>query len=486
MTAPDSLPCASVPLAVAPAECMQLRILSGCHQGAVLAISAGERLRVGTDAECDVLLSDCGLTADASLLVFWQADQWWMLSTTQQALAEDPGAALLPGRELGAPASFGTVGATICPQQQPWQEWQPSTAPAQQTVQEPEFAQEPALTAAEEPFAPAEPDHAAVAQLSPLRPARASALRSLRPLAVVAALVIFGGVWALWRNAPASASAQAAAQSPLPAPLSPQAQDAAVKKATLAIALADPSLRLRVAANAEGSVTVSGWVDNNEQYDRLAQALSSLRPLPRLAVRTAQDVLDALSDVGSVHGATLQFALEGGGKVQVNGVVASPEVRAQVLVQLRAHAPEGIDIGDGLRVAALQGPAVKQWLAAQGLTVTQTEWDGEQLVLGVEVNAAQRRRLEQLLAAPRTPLSGVPFVLQAHAAPAPAEVRSLDIADAGLPFRIRSVVGGPAPYVVLANGAKLQPGAGHAGWRLAAIAPDHLVFDGPKRLQVKR
>ncbi|MNZ98718.1 hypothetical protein D3C78_1180160 [compost metagenome] len=214
--------------------------------------------------------------------------------------------------------------------------------------------------------------------------------------------------------------------------------------------------------------------------------MSSLRPLPRLAVRTAAEVIDALSDTGSAHGMNLQFALMGSGKVQAKGMVATPSAQQLLLAQLRERAPEGIEIIDGLSVASLQGPAVKSWLEAQGLATTRVEWDGEQLVLGVDVRARQREQLERLLAAARTPLSGVPFLLQVRNIQGEAVSKRAQAGDAGLPFRIRSVVSGAAPYVVLADGAKLQPGGGHAGWRLVAVEPDHVVFDGPKRLEINR
>ena len=443
--------------------CMELRILSGCHQGARLDIATDERLRVGGEGHCDVLLSDCGLDADMSLQLSWQDGRWFV---------QAPGQAMATGFALGAAALLGQVQATICAAHLPWE------PPAPAAVQAPSAHAGPDLEPAEEQAAPA----AAVAV-----PARLQ-LRRLRPLAAVGvlALALLGTGWAVWRHAPASAPTDAAGEGAAPLQLSPQAREKAVKEATMAIALADPALRMRVVANAQGGVTVSGWVDSAEQFDRLAQALSSLRPLPRLAVRTAQEVFDALTDVGSAQGLSLRFAPMGAGKVQVRGVVVTADMQQQTLAQLRARAPEGIEIIDGLRVAALQGPEVLRWLGAQGLTATEALWDGEQLVLTVEVTASQRPQLERALAQAQTPLSDVPFLLRTQLVKEPGAARRLSFSEAGLPFAVRSVVGGAAPYVVLADGAKLQPGAARAGWRLAAIAPDHLVFDGPKRVEINR
>lgn len=451
---------------------MQLRILTGCHQGASLAIASGELLRVGSDDGCDVLLSDCGLALGESVQVGWHEGCWSVRMPASGPVAESSSQA------LGTAALLGQVHATVCAEHAPWRALTPDLAlPKTQEAAAPEVPEAPAGMT--------EPDmedaHATPVQ-KPARPRRTSQWTAA---ALVFALLGVG--WVVWRNAPEAGQAQARQLAPFAeAVLSPQEKDKAVKAASLAIALVDPALRMRVEPNAEGGVTVSGWVDSIEQFDRLAQALSSQRPLPRLAVRTAVEVFDALADTGSAHGVNLQFALMGSGKVQAQGMVTAPAMQQLVLAQLRARAPAGIEIVDGLRVASLQGPAVKRWLEAQGLVATKAEWDGEQLVLGVDVMDTQRAQLEQLLGAAQTPLTGVPFVLQMRQMKATAADRRSSAGDSGLPFRIRSVVGGVAPYVVLADGAKLQPGGQQAGWRLVAVAPDHLVFDGPKRLEVSR
>jgi type III secretion protein D len=462
---------------------MELRILSGCHRGASLAIGAGEPLLVGPEGDCDVLLNDCGLDAQGPLQVSWQGGLWYVLSARQAPQAGEAASPQLPGVALGEVALLGQVHATVCAPHLEWRMFTPAAAqpPVDASPATAEAAQEDAPPDA----APAEEALARAAVAAPPVSGRGSvASQRLLPLAVVGvlSLALLGAGWVVWRHAPAPAPAQPVSE----IAVSPQAQAKAVKDATLAIALADPGLRMAVTPHPQGGVTVSGWVENAEQFDRLAQALSSLRPLPRLAVRTAQEVFDALTDVGSGLGLNLRFAPMGAGKVQVRGVVLTPEAQQQTLAQLRARAPQGIEITDGLRVASLQGPEVRRWLGTQGLTATEARWDGEQLVLAVGVNPAQRGQLERLLAAAQTPLSDVPFVLQMHLLKEPAAARRLSFAEAGLPFGVRSVVGGATPYVVLADGAKLQPGGVRGGWRLAAIAPDHLVFDGPKRLEVSR
>ncbi len=478
-----------MPAQMQSAPWMQLRILSGCHQGASLAIESGQSLSVGCDDGCDVFLSDCGLAAGEWVLVSWQQKRWSALSLAENEAAVQEGAAEPPSHALGAFVLLGQVWATVCAEHISWQAFVPPSGLAPLEAQAAEESPAVDLSPPDSGAASAvEVEGAKVsAQWSPAVAAKPRKLRSTQlVLAGGLAAALLAGGWAVWRHAPAAAQADFSAELPAKPALSREAQEKAVKDASLAIALVDPALRMRVTPNADGGVTVSGWVDDVELLDRLAQGLSGLRPLPRLAVRTAVEVLDAFSDAGAKNGLNLQYSLLGAGKVQVKGVVVTEAMQQLVLAQLRERAPEGIEIVDGLRVAALQGPAVRQWLEAQGVTVRQADWDGEQLALGVDVSAEQRAQLERLLAAAQSPLTDVPFVLQTRTVKESVAGGKLAVNEAGLPFRIRSVVGGVAPYVVLADGVKLQPGGASSGWRLVAVAQDHLVFDGPRRVEVSR
>ncbi|MCD2512855.1 type III secretion system inner membrane ring subunit SctD [Comamonas endophytica] len=465
------------PAAGADLPDLELRVLSGCHQGASLPVEAGEPLRIGSAGDCDVLIGDCGLEAPVRLHL--QPGGWTLA---------DADATAAPVHAFGATALLGQVGVTVCAPHVPWQAFVPPlpTDPAQppagtgQEVQEMPGAQE--VQEVHDVQEVQEVQEVRMRSPAAPRPSRRGQLATGAALA----LALLAGSWMLWGRLPPPALAESLNEKPAKAALSPQARDDAVKQASLAIALVDPALRMEVTPNAEGGVTVSGWVDGVEQFDRLAQGLSGLRPLPRLAVHTASEMLDVLQDAASAHGAHLQFTPAGSGKVQATGLVATPAQHQAILAQLRERAPQGIEIVDGLRVASMQAPAVRRWLQAQGLGVTEVEWDGEQLLVQVDVNAAQRPLLERLLAAPQSPLAGVPFVLQTRWLQQDTAPARVGAGASGLPFSIRSVVGGPAPYVVLADGEKLQPGGTRSGWQLVAVAPDHIVWNGPKRLEVAR
>ncbi|RYF71370.1 MAG: hypothetical protein EOO29_30160 [Comamonadaceae bacterium] len=248
---------------------------------------------------------------------------------------------------------------------------------------------------------------------------------------------------------------------------------------------------MRIEALPTGGARVSGWVADIAQLDRLAEGLSGIRPAPALAVRTASDLMDDLVEAGGPDAQALRFELLGEGRVRAHGLVMAPAERDRVLALVRARVPPGIEIVDGLRVASAQGGTVQEWLRTAGFAGAEARWDGEQMVIGLEIGGQERSRLESLLARAATPLSGIPFVLRTREvgrAPVVAAVPAVPAhaSKAPLPFSIRSVVGGAVPYIVLGDGSKLQPGGRRAGWRLVAVEPDRIVFDGPRSLVVLR
>ena len=64
-------------------------------------------------------------------------------------------------------------------------------------------------------------------------------------------------------------------------------------------------------------------------------------------------------------------------------------------------------------------------------------------------------------------------------------VTDMPFADS-VPFGIRLVVSGPQPFIVLDNGNKLLVGGTYMRYRLIAVEPTRLVFDGPRPAIVLR
>ena len=484
----------------------ELRVLSGRHAGATVPLAGS--LRLGPQDECDVILSDMAHDGPAWLHV--AAGRWRITrAAPQDGAVNDPvmaeGDLLLAPLALGEAGTLGGVALTVSAPHAPWQKpaaqatgerrGEPRTSPAPapssplaraDAAQAPEPSRQgqadQSLPTADAPAAQAAP--APRAGTARVRGGHRTALASGATLLVLGAGALTA-IWALRHSPPPAATANtAAAPRPDPTRLQQQLQDI-----RLALATVDPGLRLATEALPGGGARVSGWVADVDQLDRVTAALASVRPPPQLALRTTADLLDDLRSAAAASGAALSFELDGAGSVRVLGSVLTAAEHAQALAALQGRLPPGVALSDGMRVAQAQAPAVQQWLQQRaGLQGAQARWDADagQLLVRVDVTPQQRALLERLLAQRGHPLEGVPFTLVASdVAPTPP-APPLHASAAPLPFRIRGVVGGASPYVVLGDGAKLQPGGQRSGWRLERITPDTLVFDGPRHLVLAR
>ncbi|WP_298208948.1 type III secretion system inner membrane ring subunit SctD [Acidovorax sp.] len=491
---------------------VELRVLSGRHAGARALLAGGER--VGPDDGCDLILTDLGLPLDVGAWVQIAAGHWWVRSTPEDAASADTSPPWVAEQPLGSAAYLGQVAVTVSLADAPWQAVPQGLAPVGPTLEPDGDAEATAPTAGDDggpssgadqdPVMRAVPQQDGNAQAVPGRGGAADVLprepsapavktgprRRWHPAWIIGAALAALLLSVFWSVLQGRAAAPAAVAPLAAAPaIDLERQQRLVREVQLAIARVDPALRLRIDALPAGGVRVSGWVADIAQLDRLAEGLADVRPVPALSVRTASDLMDDLIDAGGPDVQALRYELLGEGRVRAYGLVMAKSDRDKVLALVRARVPPGIDIVDGLRVASDQGGAVQEWLRTAGFAGAEARWDGEQMVVGLDIGSQERARLESVLARPATPLAGIPFVLRAREvsrsvaqAPAPPAHASA----APLPFRIRSVVGGAVPYVVLGDGSKLQPGGRRAGWRLVAVEPDRLVFDGPRSLVVLR
>ncbi|WP_428000756.1 hypothetical protein [Acidovorax sp.] len=493
------------------AQDAELRVLSGCHAGARAPLAAA--LRIGAGEDCDLIVSDMVLPPGAQGWLHAAEGHWKVLAQPRPAGAANdaagPGSAgdaWVPPTAWGGVARLGGIAITVSASHASWQALPlgdavaaapPSTLGAQ-TATAP--AQEPAVQdVANAMLAPRETPAPVVVDAAPAaaaRPPPVARARSWHPAWVVGAAlcVLLLGVFVslLTGRGPAPAAPAAAVAAAVSAPADAARQQQMLRDIQRAIASVDPALRLQIDPLPNGRARVSGWVLGVQQFDRLAEGLVTVRPTPVLAVRTAPELLDDLMVVGSATGAPLRFELLGAGRVKALGAVLTATERERVLSQLRERLPPGIELVDALRVAEQQGPAILEWLRVAGFGTANANWDAQaqQFALALDIEPGRRPALESLLARDGTPLSGIAFTLRvretAQAAAPAGSVALVHASVAPLPFRIRGVVGGPAPYVVLGDGSKLQPGGQRAGWSLEGIEPDRLVFEGPRRLVVSR
>jgi type III secretion protein D len=456
---------------------LELRVLTGLHEGARAPVVGGERL--GEAPGDDMVLTDVGAGVGAWLVL---GDGCWGLSAKAVPEGEEGGAATA----WGAILYLGELALTVSPASAPWPaavarrsaagDGQEKLVDAGNEVQEAPLAVSPAPASASHPVSP-----------KPVQKISSARVMGVVGLAVI--VMLLAVLWELFADQMASAKSRPVAQADVSTPV--VASSAAMREVQLAIARVDPSWRLHVEPAKDGRVKVSGWLSDVGQLDRLADALQHVRPPPELAVRTAADLLDDLAGAVNADADSYRFELLGAGRVRVNGLVMTAELRDDVLQRLRARVPTGVEVVDGLTMASAQGPKIIQWLKTAGFSEAQAQWRDGQMHMRVSLLAHERQRLEALLSRPSSPLAGIPFVLQTQEVLKSAAVNAtpaklVHASKAPLPFRIRGVVGGANPYVVLGDGAKLQPGGRKQGWRLVAVEPDRLVFDGPRTLMIAR
>lgn len=104
---------------------------------------------------------------------------------------------------------------------------------------------------------------------------------------------------------------------------------------------------------------------------------------------------------------------------------------------------------------------------------------GSDLLGNQQVPAGGEARWESALQMAAARL-GVLFEASVNIAPDRADATS----PSNLPFTVRSVVSGATPYVVLADGRQLMPGARHEGWVLVDIRSNAIHFESAQGQKV--
>lgn len=469
------------------ADAPELRILSGSHAGA--RTPAVDGLTLGRDEDADIVLSDLEAGMAVARLGLGP-DGHWSLGDSRAP--------------LGTPLPLGGLALTVSPAHADWQKaparfdrpvaaalpvvvHEPPPVAVENAVTEPRLDPSVPLVGAVPPQA-SRPGKSLSGRLaaSPLAIALGALLLLLVP--VLFALLGRGQV-----GTPSETTARPDAQAATRAVELGRAQAAVA----LAVAGIDPGLRLQVTARPGGGAQVAGWVASNTQFDAVAEALASLRPVPALRLRVVSELRDELRGQLGTEGAGIDFQPLSAGRMQVLGTVTSANAREQMLATIRALAPRDIEVVDGLRLAADQAPALEAALRAAGFKDANARWDGRQVAIGLTVSAPDRGRLEEALMSLGRRFPGVPFSVTAQpvavqvgvtpaGAPLMAPPGAVPMASAGLPFSVRGIVGGPSAFLVLGDGSKLLVGGSRGGWRLAAVENDYLVFDQPRRLMVLR
>ena len=242
--------------------------------------------------------------------------------------------------------------------------------------------------------------------------------------------------------------------------------------------------RLQVQGPAHKPV-VTGLLGDLATLELLANGLARLSPRPGLQVWTIEQVRSALRDGGLKLPPTLRMGIDEQGALRLSGPVPSDAAGIDLQQRVQALLPPGVPVRGQFDTPQRLAARFVAEGQAQGFRLDgrlENQPGGQRLAVTVDLPEADRPRWELWLAGMHKQLAGaLNFTATLRAAP-PAP-RS----DQRLPFRIRSIVGGLSPYLVLSDGAQLVPGGQHGDVTLVQIDDDALVLQrGGQTFKVPR
>ncbi|MFC4275291.1 type III secretion system inner membrane ring subunit SctD [Achromobacter aloeverae] len=416
------------------ADQLELRILTGLHRGARAPVM--DAAWIGSDADCDIVLSDPGLPTRAGRIRI--AARSWRIDTEPAygSAASPPTSSVA----LGAALRVGPVWISVAPLAAPWPD---PAALADGVLPAPAGARNGAGAAAR--------------RQKPYKRAAAWAMMA------GAAVVLAAGTRMFWTNGTANATPA----SPYKMELDRAARQAAA--ALDALALASDA---QVHQDDDDPVTVTGWVRNDVEYEQLAEALARIQPRPAIKVEIATVQIRAAQGVLKDFLLRSHVQYLGSGRLTIQGIAASAERRTAAIQTLEAKlAGVTVETHDIVLLSDVTA-SLKRGMNAILLPNLSVRWANDGLEIDTErLDTHQLLALSPLVAQfNKNNLNSVHPVPEPPPAPPPA---------ASIPFRITSVVGGTHPWLLLECGTKLMVGGTYANYRLESIAKDKIVFKGP-------
>lgn len=439
---------------------LELRILSGMHQDARCMVR--HDALIGAHPECDIVLADAALPAQAARLKLGP-DGWGLVSEPQEPT--DTSESSTPYNQ---PLPLGSVWITVA---HPTDPWLPPTLPADDETSDPDPMLADMLSAPPDPTGAlprSDSDAAAKQDQDASPPVVATARRRSRSWVIRSSLIVL--VLAI---AVALLMAALLTRTPLPPPSQTDprlAAEQSIGKITAAIEQLGLASRIHVTMTPEGVAQVSGWVRNEEERDQLASALAQIWPMPAMQVSNEAEVLSTADRTLKGFGVVYEARYEGDGRLAVAGIATDPATRSMAIEAVRAQLPGMAIMGNGIQLAPDVAKELSRELATAGLGAMTLVWQQHQLEVDSDtLDADQMAMAQTILDRFNQTHFGVASLLQS----------SRPYADA-VPFKIRSVISGKTPYIVLDNGTKLLVGGTHQHYRLTRIDEHQLVFEGPR------
>lgn len=456
---------------IAPA--LELRILSGMHAGARVALKDGAYL-IGSQADCDLVLTDEGVLPEHAYLSPQGNGEWevdWNTAETEDGPAPS---SLQPGKAFA-------LGPVIIMIDDPQAEWP--------TLEQLVLVQ----------HSPAVRAHAEAQDV----PSQAPALRwtgrvrqALKRMTVwlltAGAALASAGALVAWPmdGGKAGSSGKAVpgaggAAAPASAPAShDSAQKLAIERALAQLGLVG---RVKLEPTEQGWLVRAAGMSETEA-DALAAGLSTVRPRPALRITTEQDLREAVSDailrLAQEYKGRIAPQYEGEGKFRIDGHLATPAEKDRLAQALAAAVP---DVREW-NIAVTTGDEAAEKLLAVLRAGGSWELTGQvkdgTLRMDVKLQRSQVRQWEQALV---SAVRANPFAFEARLQFPQGGDEPVVAQSEALPFEVRVTVGGDMPYVILQGGQRLSRDGEWHGWRLASIGASQLVFEnGARRAVLQR
>jgi type III secretion system YscD/HrpQ family protein len=443
----------------APAEAAPSRFLLKCLSGPNLgaeAVLPDGAFAIGSSDECDVVLSDRAVAAIH--LRARAADDGITLLELPGIVLDEAGKTLTQGAvvPLLGLLLLGTTYVQIGQRDQPWPSVRaPQGLPASAAAspERPPAAEPDAPTAAPAPAAAAAPAPAAVAPLPLSAPQRGWRL----PAAIAAGLLLLlllvaGGAQLLGSGAEEEVAAD-------PQPTLQQ---------RAAALIADQGLDAGVAALAaqDGRVTIAGYVRTAQQRRQLMQAVRAAG-LPVGIEVWAEDALAATArdDLGAA-GFDLAVVPLGLGRFRLEGYVGTDDGLQRAIDGLRQDVAGIQELDNRVLTPSAAADALRQLLAQQGLADRLAVKAGPAgLAVAGSLTDPEIERWRAVAAA---------FAAAFGKSPRIEAVIAAKPVAADLP--LRSIVVGPVSFITLADGRRYRVGDTVSGYRVDAIAVDHVAL----------
>ncbi|MGE8658738.1 MAG: type III secretion system inner membrane ring subunit SctD [Achromobacter sp.] len=442
-------------------EALELRVLSGLHRDARCPVEDGSML--GADPACDIVLADDGMGSRAARVRISAGG--WDLALDDAAPAQQP------ATPFNRPVPLGPVWITVARRGDPW-------------TQAPDAANDADAPAAG-PVAPAAAPPPAQAtdageedrqleQRLPLPPApgRRRKRDSWPVLLGLGAVVLTVCVAIFLALMPSSTASRAPRVDPRLT-----AAEKSVGQISAVFERLGLASRLHVSMARDGMVTVSGWVRNAAEQDAVAAALSQIWPMPAMRISNEEEVVRTARGALRAFNVRYEPRYEGDGRLVVAGIASSARERASALDALRAQLPGMTVLGNDIALTQQLSDTLSSQLVDAGLSGITLTWKPDHLELAAgALDDEQQARLRDVLDDFNKNHLDVARLAAASAAPTADSV----------PFVIRSVVGGPQPFVVLEDGSKLLVGGVYRKYRLTAVENTRIIFEGPRTAIVTR